>query len=90
MPAPGASADALLQFASQHSRYLQRQLQCRPGLAETLAASVHLPLTAADMRALLAPEALADERLKPALRHLRARVMAHVIVRDLCGLAVLP
>ncbi len=90
MPAPGASADALLQFASQHSRYLQRQLQCRPGLAETLAASVHLPLTAADMRALLAPEALADERLKPALRHLRARVMAHVIVRDLCGLADLP
>ena len=90
MPANNApqamTADRAITFASRYSRYLQRLLSARPEVIKT--AEVAQPFTAADMRAELAAAATTDDvTLGRALRRLRQRIMARLIVRDLGGLA---
>ncbi|HWS14219.1 MAG TPA: bifunctional [glutamate--ammonia ligase]-adenylyl-L-tyrosine phosphorylase/[glutamate--ammonia-ligase] adenylyltransferase [Rhodocyclaceae bacterium] len=71
------------------SRTLQRLFENKPVLREEVAASAHEPLTPAGMAAWLDREPLTEDALKPRLRRLRQRVLAHVAVRDLAGLASL-
>ncbi len=78
---------AAVHAAMPMSRYLQRTLDSRPWLAETLAASLARPLDAAAMRAFIAARGADETALRPVLRQLRAWVMCHLIVRDLNGLA---
>ncbi|MGP1609162.1 MAG: bifunctional [glutamate--ammonia ligase]-adenylyl-L-tyrosine phosphorylase/[glutamate--ammonia-ligase] adenylyltransferase, partial [Burkholderiales bacterium] len=69
-----------------YSRYLQRLLSARPEVLTT--AEVTQPFTAADMQTELAVAAISDDAsLGRALRRLRQRVMARLIVRDLGGYA---
>jgi [glutamine synthetase] adenylyltransferase / [glutamine synthetase]-adenylyl-L-tyrosine phosphorylase len=67
-----------------HSRFAQARLAARPGLACDLADPQ--PFARADMVHALsnAPD---PERLRPALRHLRERVLLRVMARDLAGRA---
>lgn len=82
------SIDTQLDFARDHSRWLNQRLHARPELAEWLAARYQIPLDAAAMAAHLdAAAPSSDEALKRALRDLRQRVMAQVVLRDLNGLA---
>ena len=69
------------------SRFLRRQLDSRPWLAERLAASIGAPLDATALRDYLRDEKVDDNTLKPVLRKLRAWVIAHVMVRDIAHLA---
>jgi glutamate-ammonia-ligase adenylyltransferase len=69
------------------SRFLDRLLECRPGLRQEVEESLHEPLSAEAMRAWLAHQGCDENTLKTALRRLRARVMAQVAARDLAGLA---
>lgn len=78
---------AAIDRAAQASRFLRRLLESRPALRDELAARVHAPLGAADLTAWLGPEAATEAGLQPALRQLRRRVLAHVLVRDLAGRA---
>jgi glutamate-ammonia-ligase adenylyltransferase len=83
------SLDTRWAAALTHSRYLTNLLQTRPALVDELAASWQQPLSE-DL--LLAPLRQAfgdDEAVKAALRRLRHRAMAHIALRDLCGLASL-
>lgn len=80
------NADDAITHATRYSRYLQRLLSARPGVLMT--AEVTQPFTAADMQAELAASAIHDDvSLGRALRCLRQRVMARLIVRDLGGYA---
>ncbi len=82
------NADRAITHATRYSRYLQRLLSARPGVLMT--AEVAQPFTAADMQAELAAAAIDDDvSLGRALRRLRQRVMARLIVRDLGGYASL-
>ena len=81
--------DRLIQQAAAHSRYLTMQLQARSWLATRIAPFLDRPLERADLQAFLDSEALTENNLAPRLRQLRAFVYAHVMVRDLAGLAVL-
>lgn len=82
------NADGAITHARRYSRYLQRLLSARPGVLMT--AEVTQPFTAADMQAELAAAAINDDiSLGQALRRLRQRVMARLIVRDLGGYASL-
>jgi glutamate-ammonia-ligase adenylyltransferase len=91
MPNPQQGAQITASTAIDHaldlSRYLQRLFHAQPSLRDEIAATLHAPLGRADMDARLAAESLTEGTLKPALRRLRARVFAHVAVRDLAGLA---
>jgi len=69
------------------SRFLARLLASRPALAEELAAALHTPFDAQAMRDALAADGATEAGLRPALRRLRARVMARLVARDLGGLA---
>ncbi|MCK6406935.1 MAG: bifunctional [glutamate--ammonia ligase]-adenylyl-L-tyrosine phosphorylase/[glutamate--ammonia-ligase] adenylyltransferase [Rhodocyclaceae bacterium] len=70
--------------ARDHSRFLRQLLAARPAVADWVAANADQPLDAPGMRAFLdAAGAGDDESLKCALRGLRQRVMATLIVRDL-------
>ncbi len=82
------SADQALAFATRHSHYLQRLLSARP---DTLArGEIGQVFTAADMESALAAATLGNDlELGRALRRLRQRVMARLIVRDLGGFATL-
>jgi len=75
--------------ALAHSRYLNSLLQTRPGLISELESSWLLPLDEEMLRSPLNRSFTDDETLKTALRHLRQRAMAHITLRDLCGLAPL-
>ncbi|MDY0012471.1 MAG: bifunctional [glutamate--ammonia ligase]-adenylyl-L-tyrosine phosphorylase/[glutamate--ammonia-ligase] adenylyltransferase [Rhodocyclaceae bacterium] len=75
--------------AAGFSRFLTRGLAARSWLQARLEASVCAPLDAEAMRAFLAAAGLNEENLKPVLRHLRAWVISHVLVRDLAGAAPL-
>jgi glutamate-ammonia-ligase adenylyltransferase len=78
------------QTAQTHSRYLRQLLAARPQIANWLGEHAAQPVTAAQMSDFLAQAAPAsDESLKRALRQLRQRVMATLIVRDLGDLAPL-
>ncbi|MBL8454430.1 MAG: bifunctional glutamine synthetase adenylyltransferase/deadenyltransferase, partial [Zoogloea sp.] len=71
------------------SRFLRRQLDSRPWLAEKLAASIATPLDATALRDYLREEKVDDNTLKTVLRKLRAWVICHVMVRDIARLAEL-
>ncbi|HEX5127350.1 MAG TPA: bifunctional [glutamate--ammonia ligase]-adenylyl-L-tyrosine phosphorylase/[glutamate--ammonia-ligase] adenylyltransferase [Rhodocyclaceae bacterium] len=82
-------ANTLIQQAADYSRYFKRQLDARDWLGERVAASLENPLTRATMESFLAEAPVDDNTLGPRLRQLRAWVYAHVMVRDLAGLAPL-
>ncbi|WP_300453090.1 bifunctional [glutamate--ammonia ligase]-adenylyl-L-tyrosine phosphorylase/[glutamate--ammonia-ligase] adenylyltransferase [Accumulibacter sp.] len=76
--------------AQAHSRYLRDLLAARPELAAWLGEHGARPLSAVEMYDFLTVTAPAgDDDLKRALRQLRQRVMANVIVRDLGAAAPL-
>ncbi|MFB0935510.1 MAG: bifunctional [glutamate--ammonia ligase]-adenylyl-L-tyrosine phosphorylase/[glutamate--ammonia-ligase] adenylyltransferase [Propionivibrio sp.] len=78
------------QPALTHSRFLRQLLSTRPDVVDWLRGHVEAPLDAAHMQDFLAAEAITDESsLQRALRRLRQRVMAALIVRDIGGAAPL-
>jgi len=81
--------DPRWQSALAHSRYLANLLSTHPALAPELAAVWTAPLTAEQLTAALTPAATDDDAIKAQLRRLRQRAMAHIALRDLCGLAPL-
>ncbi|MEN9479818.1 MAG: hypothetical protein RLZZ298_1213 [Pseudomonadota bacterium] len=81
--------DPRWQAALDHSTYLNNLLKCRPALIPELAATWHQALSE-DMLLNPLKQAFADDdAVKSALRCLRHRAMAHMALRDLCGLAPL-
>lgn len=89
MDAASEDLTARLAPALAASRYLQRELNGRPWLAQALAASLDKPLNQLEMRSFLEREAPDDECLKAGLRLLRSWVVCHTVCRDLLGLAPL-
>ena len=81
--------DPRWQPALAHSRYLSTLLAARPALVAELATTWTAPLSEALLRSCLEPAAADDDGLKSQLRRLRQRAMAHIALRDLCGLAPL-
>ena len=81
--------DPRWQAALDHSRYLASLFAARPALIAELAAAWTAPLSADRLLAALEPPAADDDALKSQLRRLRQRTMAHIALRDLCGLAPL-
>ncbi|WP_263768972.1 bifunctional [glutamate--ammonia ligase]-adenylyl-L-tyrosine phosphorylase/[glutamate--ammonia-ligase] adenylyltransferase [Propionivibrio soli] len=78
------------QPALSHSRYLLHLLTARPEIVEWLKAHAGQPIDAGLMREFLVNGTPQDEvGLKRILRQLRQRVLAALIVRDLCGVAPL-
>jgi glutamate-ammonia-ligase adenylyltransferase len=75
--------------ALSHSRYLANQLQAHPEMIPELAASWLQPLSEDQLLAPLKVAFADDDAVKSALRRLRHRAMAHIALRDLCGLAPL-
>ena len=85
-----SALDSPWQAAQNHSRYLRQLLAARPEIAAWLDEHVVLPVGARQMCDFLAQEAPgSEESLKRALRRLRQRVMATLIVRDIAGVAPL-
>jgi glutamate-ammonia-ligase adenylyltransferase len=85
-----SALDSPWQAAQNHSRYLRQLLASRPEIAAWLDEHVVLPVGARQMCDFLAQEAPgSEESLKRALRRLRQRVMATLIVRDIAGVAPL-
>lgn len=83
------SIDPRWQTALAHSRYLSNLLQARPTLIPVLADSWQQALDETMLLAALQGGFTDDDSLKSALRQLRQRAMAHIMLRDLCGLAPL-
>ena len=81
--------DPRWQNALEHSRYLSSQLQAHPELIPELKASWLQPLSEDLLLAPLKQAFADDDAVKSALRRLRHRAMAHMALRDLCGLAPL-
>lgn len=81
--------DPRWQTALDHSRYLTNLLAARPMLIDELAGVWTTPLAAGQLLAALEPPATDDDGVKSQLRRLRQRVLAHIALRDLCGLAPL-
>ena len=81
--------DPRWQGALEHSRYLRDLLTARPTLIDELAGTWTQPLSAEQLHSALTPPAAEDNALKAQLRRLRHRAMAHIALRDLCGLAPL-
>ncbi|MDR2787401.1 MAG: bifunctional [glutamate--ammonia ligase]-adenylyl-L-tyrosine phosphorylase/[glutamate--ammonia-ligase] adenylyltransferase, partial [Candidatus Accumulibacter sp.] len=78
------------QPALTHSRFLRQLLAARPDVADWARDHAGAALSGHRMRDFLANETVADEDgLKRALRRLRQRVMAALMVRDLGGQAPL-
>ncbi len=78
------------QPALTHSFYLRQLLDARPDIALWLSAHWRQAVSAEAMQAYLdSVPANGEEELRQALRQLRQRVMAALIVRDLAGLAPL-
>ncbi len=72
------------QPALAHSRFLRQLLATRPDVVDWLNSHAEAPLNARHMQDFLAAESVTDENsLKRALRRLRQRVMATLIVRDI-------
>ena len=72
--------------ALTHSAWLRQQLDARPEIADWLIENTENPLDSRLMREFLEGEAAADEEsLRHALRRLRQRVMAGLVVRDIGG-----
>ena len=83
------SPDPHWQGALRHSRFLVNLLASRPALIPGLAAAWSAPLSSEQLRAAMEPAAADDDTLKTQLRRLRQQAMAHITLRDLCGLAPL-
>lgn len=81
--------DPRWQAALDHSRYLTNLFFARPELIAELAASWEQPLSEQLLQAPLTREFPDDEAVRSTLRRLRQRAMAHIELRDLCGLAPL-
>lgn len=81
--------DPRWQRALDHSRYLSNLLQTRPELGAELAAVWQSPLSEDQLLTPLNTAFADDEAVKAGLRRLRQRAMAHIALRDLCGLAPL-
>ena len=81
--------DPRWQAALGHSRYLSNLLNAHPALIPELAASWHQPLSEDLLLAPLKQAFASDDAVKATLRRLRQRAMAHIALRDLCGLAPL-
>ena len=81
--------DPRWQAAVHHSRYLANMLQAHPELIPELLATWEQPFTEAMLQAPLRREFANDDAVKTTLRRLRHRAMAHLVLRDLCGLAPL-
>ncbi len=78
------------QPALTHSRFLRQLLSTRPDVVDWLRGHAEAPIEARHMLDFLAAEAITDESsLQRALRRLRQRVMAALIVRDIGGAAPL-
>ncbi len=67
----------------QCSRYLARLLETRPELAQEVATGRPWPLGADALHAWLAATPPDEETLKPALRRLKQRALAHIAAQDL-------
>jgi glutamate-ammonia-ligase adenylyltransferase len=79
------------QPALTHSRFLRQLLGSRPAVTDWLVENAAAPISAATMQAFIDNAHPADDSdLKAVLRHLRQRVMAALVVRDLTGQAPLP
>ncbi|MCB1917303.1 MAG: bifunctional [glutamate--ammonia ligase]-adenylyl-L-tyrosine phosphorylase/[glutamate--ammonia-ligase] adenylyltransferase [Rhodocyclaceae bacterium] len=87
MPEATDAFASRLEQVGRHSRFLQRQLQSRPWLAECLAGSVDRPLEENGMRAWLAEQTPNEHGVADVLRRLRAWTLCHLAYRDLAGLA---
>lgn len=72
-----------------HTRYLANLLQMHPALIPELLATWQQPLSEDLLLAPLKAAFADDDAVKSALRRLRHRAMAHIALRDLCGLAPL-
>ena len=81
--------DPRWQTALDHSRYLSSLFYARPELIPELAATWQGPLTEELLQAPLKRDFADDEAVRTTLRRLRQRAMAHIELRDLCGLAPL-
>jgi len=81
--------DPRWQRALDHSRYLSNLFYAQPELIPELAATWQGPLTEELLQAPLQREFADDEAVRRTLRRLRQRAMAHIELRDLCGLAPL-
>ena len=81
--------DPRWQAALEHSTYLNNLLKCRPALIPELAATWHQALSEDMLLNPLKQDFADDDAVKSALRCLRHRAMAHMALRDLCGLAPL-
>ncbi|MBR0568538.1 bifunctional [glutamate--ammonia ligase]-adenylyl-L-tyrosine phosphorylase/[glutamate--ammonia-ligase] adenylyltransferase [Azoarcus sp. L1K30] len=77
----------VIRQAAGLSRFLQRMLDSRPWLLETLETSIDRTLDADAMTEFIARQGRDEAQLRPALRHLRTWVICHLIVRDLSGRA---
>ncbi|MDP3538647.1 MAG: bifunctional [glutamate--ammonia ligase]-adenylyl-L-tyrosine phosphorylase/[glutamate--ammonia-ligase] adenylyltransferase [Azonexus sp.] len=81
--------DPRWQTALDHSRYLANLLQTHPVLIPELNATWRQPISEDLLLAPLKQAFADDDAVKTALRRLRHRAMAHIALRDLCGLAPL-
>jgi glutamate-ammonia-ligase adenylyltransferase len=81
--------DPRWQTALEHSRYLTNLFFARPELISELAGIWEQPLTAEQLQAPLSGDFANDDAVRTTLRRLRQRAMAHIELRDLCGLAPL-
>jgi glutamate-ammonia-ligase adenylyltransferase len=81
--------DPRWQAALDHSRYLTNLFFARPDLIAELAATWEQPLSEELLLAPLTRDFPDDEAVRSTLRRLRQRAMAHIELRDLCGLAPL-
>lgn len=81
--------DPRWQAALDHSRYLTNLFFARPEVIAELAATWEQPLSEELLLAPLTRDFPDDEAVRSTLRRLRQRAMAHIELRDLCGLAPL-
>lgn len=81
------SASEIIHRATRQSRFLQRMLDSRPWLEESLADSLGQALGSQAMHAFILRQGNGEGHLRATLRHLRVWVLCHLIARDLSGLA---
>jgi glutamate-ammonia-ligase adenylyltransferase len=74
---------------AETSPYFARLLAAKPALAAEIDASLGQAVSADELSAWLAEQALTEANLKPVLRQLKQRAYARIATRDLCGLAPL-
>ncbi len=77
----------LIQRTASYSRWLAQRLSARPDLNDWLATAIQQAMTREEMKDFLAESGSNEADLKKQLRHLRERVFARIMVRDMNGLA---